>query len=115
MMWGWPHKFTRRMEKAGSTVIMLGPVEQGEIGKSGIDTLDQLKVVPKSFAGYVWTNRVKLIGPALREQRRQTPRPFSADLGSADRTRAGRRSHRRPSRTRLSLLQSGRSALRWAA
>ena len=70
MVWGWPHKFTRRMEKAGSTVILLGPVNSDEIGTSGIDSLDQLKAVPKSFAGYVWTNRVELIGPELRKQGR---------------------------------------------
>lgn len=68
MVWGWPHKFTKRMEKAVSTVIMLGPVEQGEIGTSGIDTLDQLKAVPRNFAGYVWTNRIELIGPEARKQ-----------------------------------------------
>lgn len=70
MVWGWPHKFTKRMEKAGSTVIMLGPVEEDEIGTSGIDSNEQLRAVPKNFAGYVWTNRIELIGPELRKQGR---------------------------------------------
>jgi glycerophosphoryl diester phosphodiesterase len=69
-IWGWPHKFTRRMEKAGSTVILLGPFERGDVGSRGIDSLDELKAVPENFAGYVWTNRIELIGPALREQGR---------------------------------------------
>jgi glycerophosphoryl diester phosphodiesterase len=67
-VWGWPHKFTRRLEQAGSTVILLGPVKGGEIGSTGIDSLEDLKAVPKNFAGYVWTNRIELIGPELKKQ-----------------------------------------------
>jgi glycerophosphoryl diester phosphodiesterase len=70
MVWGWPHKFTKRMERAGSAVIMLGPVKDGEIGTSGIDSLKELKSVPKNFSGYVWTNRIELIGPELQKQGR---------------------------------------------
>lgn len=69
-VWGWPHKFTRRMEAAGSTVILLGPIRDGEIGTSGIDSLEELKAVPRNFSGYVWTNRIELIGPELRSQGR---------------------------------------------
>jgi len=69
-VWGWPHKFTRRMEDAGSTVIMLGPFSSGDIGSSGIDSVDQLNAIPDGFAGYVWTNRIELIGPELRKQGR---------------------------------------------
>jgi glycerophosphoryl diester phosphodiesterase len=68
--WGWPHKFTRRMEEAGSIVILVGPVNSGEIGTTGIDSLEQLKAVPRVFAGFVWTNRIELIGPELRRQGR---------------------------------------------
>lgn len=70
MVWGWPHKFTRRMEAAGSTVILLGPLKGGEIGTTGIDSLEDLEAVPKNFAGYVWTNRIELIGPELEKQGR---------------------------------------------
>jgi glycerophosphoryl diester phosphodiesterase len=68
--WGWPHKFTRRMENAGSTVILVGPFEDGDIGTSGVDSLERLETVPEKFAGYVWTNRVELIGPELKKQGR---------------------------------------------
>jgi glycerophosphoryl diester phosphodiesterase len=68
-VWGWPHKFTKRMEKAGSAVILLGPFKSGEIGSTGIDSLEELKAVPKNFGGYVWTNRIELIGPELKKQR----------------------------------------------
>lgn len=69
-VWGWPHKFTRRMEEAGSTVIMLGPFASGDIGSTGIDSVDDLDQVPEGFAGYVWTNRIELIGPELRKRGR---------------------------------------------
>jgi glycerophosphoryl diester phosphodiesterase len=69
-VWGWPHKFTRRMEDAGSTVILLGPVDLKDVGSTGIDSLDDLEQVPAGFAGYVWTNRIELIGPELHRQGR---------------------------------------------
>ncbi len=69
-IWGWPHAFTRRLEKVGSSVILLGPYEKGDNGTGGIDSLEQLRAVPDRFAGYVWTNRIELIGPALRTQGR---------------------------------------------
>ena len=69
-VWGWPHKFTRRMEEAGSSVIMLGPFSGGDIGSSGIDSADQIGAIPDGFAGHVWTNRIDLIAPELRSHGR---------------------------------------------
>jgi len=69
-VWGWPHKFTRRMEQAGSTVILLGPLDLKDVGSTGIDSLDDIKQIPEGFAGYVWTNRIELIAPELRRQGR---------------------------------------------
>ncbi len=68
-VWGWPHKFTRRMERAGSDVILLGPFDNGDTGTRGLDALDELKAVPEGFGGYVWTNRIEIIGPALKGRR----------------------------------------------
>ena len=65
-VWGWPHKFTKRMETAGSTVILLGPFETGDVGTRGVDSLAEMKAIPKNLAGYVWINRIELIGPALK-------------------------------------------------
>jgi glycerophosphoryl diester phosphodiesterase len=65
MVWGWPHKFTKRMASVGSTVILIGPVDSDEIGTSGIDSIEQLNSIPEKFEGYVWTNRIELIGPEL--------------------------------------------------
>ena len=54
------------MRDAGSEVILLGPYGSGDAGTSGIDTLEDLAEVPDGFAGYIWTNAVELIGPALK-------------------------------------------------
>lgn len=64
-LWGWPNLLQQRFRAAGSEVILLGPVDAGDPGTAGIDTLDQLARIPDSFSGYVWTNRIELIGPAL--------------------------------------------------
>lgn len=75
IVWGWPHKFTRRMEAAGSNVILLGPFDNGDIGSTGIDSVTDLKKVPEGFGGYIWTNRIELIGPALAAGQRPAPAP----------------------------------------
>jgi len=64
-LWGWPNLFLERVREAGSEIILLGPYESGDPGTAGIDTLEQLAGVPAEFDGYVWTNRIDLIGPAL--------------------------------------------------
>jgi glycerophosphoryl diester phosphodiesterase len=66
-VWGWPHKFACRMEDAGSTVILLGPLDMKDVGSTGIDRLDDIKQISTGFAGNAWTNRKELIGPELRK------------------------------------------------
>ncbi len=65
-LWGWPNLFLQRVRDAGSEVILLGPYGAGDPGTAGIDTLDQLAGVPEGFPGYIWTNKIEVIGPALR-------------------------------------------------
>lgn len=65
LLWGWPNLFIERLRNNGSEVILLGPYGAGDPGTAGIDTLDQLAQVPPAFDGYVWTNRIEIIGPAL--------------------------------------------------
>ena len=48
-------------------------VEAGAVGgvdavAAGIDDLETLALVPDTFSGYVWTNRIERIGPALRDR-----------------------------------------------
>lgn len=65
-LWGWPNRFLQRMEENGAEIILSGPPS----GSGGIDSLDQLAEVPFGFKGFLWTNRIELIGPALS---RRTP------------------------------------------
>lgn len=67
LMWGWPHKFTRRMEAVGSEVILLGPHSRDNAGSTGIDDTRLYASTPKGFEGYIWTNKIELIGPLSRE------------------------------------------------
>ncbi|MEJ6399326.1 glycerophosphodiester phosphodiesterase family protein [Yoonia sp. 208BN28-4] len=64
-LWGWPHRFTRRMQAAGSDVILWGPYD-GSGFSSGIDDAATLAQVPDHFDGYIWTNRAELIGPLMQ-------------------------------------------------
>jgi glycerophosphoryl diester phosphodiesterase len=65
LAWGWPNLFIERLRQNGSEVILLGPFEAGDPGTAGIDTLEVLAQVPATFDGYIWTNRIEIIGPAL--------------------------------------------------
>lgn len=65
-LWGWPNLLLARLREAGTEVILLGPFEMGDPGTSGIDTLEQLAQVPDGFSGYLWTNRIEVIGPLAR-------------------------------------------------
>lgn len=65
-LWGWPHLLVGRLHEAGSEVILLGPLEAGDPGTAGIDTLEQLAEVPPGFSGYLWTNKIEVIGPAVK-------------------------------------------------
>jgi glycerophosphoryl diester phosphodiesterase len=61
-LWGWPNLFIERMRAVGSKVILLGPYGPGDPGTAGIDTPEQLAQVPDGFSGYIWTNKIELIG-----------------------------------------------------
>ncbi len=71
-LWGWPNLFLHRLKAVGTEVILLGPYAQGDPGTAGIDNLAQLKQVPADFSGYLWTNKIELIGPALKASHAQT-------------------------------------------
>ncbi len=65
LVWGWPHRFLDRMEAAGTTVILAGRLED-TLGLPAIDDAETLSKAPTGFSGYIWTNRVEVIGPAAR-------------------------------------------------
>jgi glycerophosphoryl diester phosphodiesterase len=61
-LWGWPHRFTRRLDAVGTEVVLVGPYD-GSGFTSGVDDADSFHNVPEAFDGYIWTNRIELIGP----------------------------------------------------
>ena len=67
LLWGWPHRFTRRMTTAGTTVILAGDYD-GSGFSSGIDDAESYAKVPAHFDGYIWTNRIEVIGPSAATQ-----------------------------------------------
>jgi len=64
-LWGWPNRFENRLQKAGSSAVLMGPHTKAR-AEPAIDTLEQLKSIPESFEGIIWTNRIEIIGPAAR-------------------------------------------------
>jgi glycerophosphoryl diester phosphodiesterase len=65
-LWGWPNLLLQRFHAVGSEVILLGPFSSGDLGTAGIDTLEELAQVPSGFSGYLWTNKIEVIGPAVK-------------------------------------------------
>lgn len=63
--WGWPNRFMQRMSKAGSDVLLTGPVGEREPGLSKLAHLD---AVPARFPGIVMTDRIDLLGPKLHRR-----------------------------------------------
>lgn len=68
-LWGWPNRFQQRLADAGSEIILIGPYSAGDPGTTGIDEVEMIDRIPAGFAGYVWTNRIERIGPALKGSR----------------------------------------------
>lgn len=69
LAWGWPHRFNDRLKAVDSEIILLGPYTNGDVGTSGIDETAQFDLIPEAFDGYVWTNKIEIIGPALEANR----------------------------------------------
>lgn len=67
-MWGWPNRFLRRMDRAGTHVIVIGDY-RGEGFSQGIDDPERLKEFPSDFSGTIWTDRIDLLGPAASSGR----------------------------------------------
>jgi glycerophosphoryl diester phosphodiesterase len=63
-MWGWPHKFVDRMAGHGTRVVFVA----GDGGWSeGFDSEADVARLPDDFAGMIWTNRVDLVAPLLKD------------------------------------------------
>lgn len=64
LIWGWPHRFEQRLNDVGSRSMLIGPLEGR--GTTGIDSVEQVTLVPKNYRGIVFTNKVEVIGSEVR-------------------------------------------------
>jgi len=64
LVWGFPHRFTQRMRNHGTKVILIGPYD-GSAHTRGVDTPEMLAKVPSNFDGYIWTNKIEVVGPLV--------------------------------------------------
>lgn len=62
-IWGWPHRFEKRLNAVGSRSMLLGPYDGA--GSVGLDEIEQLRVIPKNYKGIVFTNKIEVIGPEI--------------------------------------------------
>ncbi|GLC88993.1 glycerophosphodiester phosphodiesterase family protein [Lysinibacillus piscis] len=65
-LWGWPNKFLNRMDGADTRVIL---VAGNGKWSEGFDSLQDLERLPTSYTGGIWTNRIDLIAPIVKESR----------------------------------------------
>jgi glycerophosphoryl diester phosphodiesterase len=63
--WGWPNRLIDRMAKADVEVMLVGPLGQNE---PGISSPAQLEAVPQQFNGWILTDHIEAIGPAVRRR-----------------------------------------------
>ena len=63
LIWGWPHRFEKRLNAVGSRSLLMG--DYAGHGSVGIDTGEQLNLIPENYKGIVFTNKIEVIGPEL--------------------------------------------------
>jgi len=64
IIWGWPHRFEKRLNAVGSRSMLMGAYEGH--GSVGIDTVEQVQVIPKNYKGIVFTNKIEMVGAELK-------------------------------------------------
>ena len=65
-LWGWPNRFLQRMESVETAVFLIGDYA-GEGFSQGINDLQRLSDLLSNYSGGIWTDRIDLIGPAMKE------------------------------------------------
>lgn len=71
LAWGWPNLLAERMRRANSEVVVMGPLQRstGTSGSTSIDDLGTLARVPVSYSGLISTDRIDIIGPAVKARK----------------------------------------------
>lgn len=65
-LWGWPNRFLQRMDRVGTRVVMIGNYG-GETHSRGFNDPGRVTELPRNYSGGIWTDRIDLIGPAVRQ------------------------------------------------
>jgi glycerophosphoryl diester phosphodiesterase len=63
-LWGWPNRFLARMAGAGSRVMVVASQSGGAI--TGLETVEQIDDVPRSFRGHLWIEDFFTVGRAVQ-------------------------------------------------
>ncbi len=66
-LWGWPNRLLQRMDQIGTRIVLIGDYG-GESFSKGFDDPSRVEALPKDYSGGIWTNRIDLIGPAVRNR-----------------------------------------------
>lgn len=64
LLWGWPDRFLQRMDAANTRVVLVHYVNGWS---DGFDSKTSVAKLPAHYTGAVWTNRVDIVGPLLKE------------------------------------------------
>lgn len=64
-LWGWPSKFEARMDKAGSSVAIIGDYT-GVSYTTGFDDPERISDLGSDYSGAIWTDRIDVMGPAVK-------------------------------------------------
>ena len=67
LLWGWPVRFTERLQAAGSDVILVGPFTASDPGTAGLDEAGTWAAIPRGFPGFIWTNRIEKASDLARQ------------------------------------------------
>ena len=62
--WGWPRVFMSRMDEVDTQILLTGDYDQFS---SGIDDISSFDELTNDYKGMIWTNKIELLGPHLRE------------------------------------------------
>ncbi|NRA30092.1 MAG: glycerophosphodiester phosphodiesterase, partial [Parvularculaceae bacterium] len=67
--WGWPNRLQARFPMTDGGVLLVGHVGGKGSASYNIDNLEELDQIPEDFAGWIATDKIEVIGPALAERR----------------------------------------------
>jgi glycerophosphoryl diester phosphodiesterase len=58
-LWGWPNRFLRRMDAAGTRVFAVDDYKAG--GTKGLNDRTDFKKLPKGYTGGIWTDQIEKV------------------------------------------------------